>query len=190
MKSSIEISDRRAADAFVSQRQREIVQTLIGEELTLGALSRMTGLRLALLHYHVAKLIGLGLVEVVREQPRAGSALKFYRATAKAFFVPAELLDEAPGSGLTRRLRDRLDDNLARSLEGISFTHDGINHRAHLVKDATLQSTAVELWLEVGLSSADAAELAGELQALVDRFRARGKETEARHLVHLAAVRL
>lgn len=190
MKDLVIIDGQAAAAAFASPQQRGIIQTLIGAELTLGALSRAIRLPLNLLHYHVAKCVSLGLVEVVGEEQRAGRAMKRYRATASTFFVPAELVAELPGSAYTRQLRDRLDWNLARSLKGIAFTHDGQRPRGHLVKESPEQSAALELWLDAGLSGADADELAAEMQALMDRFRARANETEPRHLVHLALVKL
>jgi hypothetical protein len=116
--------------------------------------------------------------------------MKRYRATAATFFVPAELVAELPGSAFTRQLRERLDRNLARSLKGINFTHDGQRPRGQLVRESPEPSAALELWLDAGLSGADADELAAEMQALIDRFRARGNETEPRHLVHLALVKL
>jgi hypothetical protein len=189
MQKLIVISKPSAAAVFASARQRKIVQTLISEELTLGALSRATQTPLNLLLYHVAKCIGLGLIEIVRHQRRAGRAVKYYRATAKTFFVPAELIAEMPGTGLTEQLRMSLDRCLSNSLEGINFTHDGRTPRAHLVKDS-LKSIPIELWLDVGLGSADAEQLAVELQSVVDRFRARGNKRQPRHLVHLAAVRV
>lgn len=190
MQDQLVIGNPQAATAFASPRQRKIIQTLMAEEMTLGDLSRSLQLPLNLLHYHVGKAMALGLIAVVREQRRAGRTIKYYRATAGSFFLPAELIVEMPGTGFTQQLRDMLDQNLARSLRGIDFTHDGRSPRANLVKDPTDQAAAVELWLDIGLSRADADELAATLQAVIDRFRARGNDKEPRYLVHLAAVRI
>jgi predicted ArsR family transcriptional regulator len=190
MQDRVIISDQQSAAAFASSRQRKIIQTLMADEMTLGELSRSLQLPLNLLHYHVTKAMALGLIAVVREQRRAGRTIKHYRATACSFFLPAELIVEMPGTGFTEQLRDMLDQNLARSLRGIDFTHDGRSPRAHLVKDPTDQAAAVELWLDAGLSRADADELAATLQAVIDQFRARGNDKEPRYLVHLAMVRV
>ena len=190
MQSLIIISDYAAAAVFSSARQRLIVQTLIGKELTLSALARANRTSLSLLHYHVSKCTELGLIEIAREQSRAGRALKFYRATAKTVFVPAELIVGMPGTGLTQKLRESLDQNLTRSLQGINFTHDGRRPRVDLVRDQSEQMAAIELWLDVGLDSTTAAELAADLQAVANRFRARGNEQSQRHLVHLAMVKV
>ena len=190
MQEHIIIAKPAAAAVFASARQRAIVQTLMGSELALSELARATETPLNLLHYHVSKCVALGLIEVVREKGRAGRSVKYYRATARVFFVPAELIVETPGTAFTYKLRELLDQNLAKSLQGISFSHDGHRPRADLIKDQNAQSGAVELWLDVGLSSADAAELAEELQSVIDRFRVRGNDGAPRYLVHLAAVKV
>ncbi len=184
------IKEPLAAKVFASVRQRKIVQILMAGEKSMSELALATEMQLSLLHYHVSHCEQLGLIEIVREQRRAGRAIKYYRASAKSFFIPADLIVELPGTALTLKLRELLDQSLARSLQGVNFRHDGQRPRADLVTDPDLQTGAVELWLDVGLTSAHAAELAKELQALVDRFRARADETAPRHLVHLAAVKI
>jgi Helix-turn-helix domain len=190
MQDVILIENHAAAAVFASARQRDIVQRLIGEEQTLTALARAIQTPLSLVHYHVSKCISLGLIEVIREQRRAGRSVKCYRARAKTFFVPAELLLDMPGTGLTQKLRESLDQSLARSLQGINFTHDGCGPRMQLVRDPSPHAAAIELWLEVGLDRVAAAELVAELKAVVDRFRLRDTEKGARYLLHLAAVKI
>ncbi|WAC24078.1 hypothetical protein [Blastomonas sp. SL216] len=153
-------------------------------------LASATELPLSLLHYHVSQCMRLGLVEITREQPRSGRAVKFYRAVAKSFFVAADLIDEMPGTAFTRKLRNLLDQNLNRSLQGICFKHDGVRPRAELVTDPDQQKDAVELWLDVGLTRADAARLRQELKALMDRYRACESAASPRYLLHVAAVKL
>lgn len=189
MRDLLTISDRNRAAVFASPLQGKIVQTLIGEELTLSALGRVTQTPLSLLHYHLSKCLALGLVEIAREQPRAGRAIKYYRATAKTFFVPSDLLARLPGAEMTRQLREALDRNQASSVEGVNFTHDGLNPFAFLVKDPASRTTAIELWLDIGLGSADIVELIKDLEAVLNRYRARGNEGLPRHLVHLAMAR-
>lgn len=189
MQDVITITNPKAAAVFATSLPARIVQTLIGETLSLAALANMTQTPLSLLHYHVKKCVSLGLIEVVREQRRAGRAVKHYRAKARTFFVPLDLMAHLPGTEMTRQLRAALDRNQARSVEGVNFTHDGQRPCAFLVKDRTSQATAIELWLDIGLRSADAQELINDLKALLDRYRARGVDNEPRHLVHLAVAR-
>ncbi len=60
-------------------------------EQTLSEAGQELGLKLPQLAYHVDKFIKLGLLEVVREVPRKGRAVKVYRSTAAEFFVPFHL---------------------------------------------------------------------------------------------------
>lgn len=190
MREVITIRDRAAAAVFETALQAKIVQTLIGAEMTLAGLARVVQTPLNLLHYHVLKCVGLGLVEIVREKPRAGRAVKHYRATAKTFFIPAELIAKKPDTEMGRKLREALDRHQAKTVKGINFTHDGLNPRVQLVKDPAVRAPAIELWLDIGLSRTDASDLIKDLQAVMDRYRVRGREGEPRYLVHLAAAKV
>lgn len=184
------ISSTDAAAIFASARQRLIVQLLINAELSLGALAQATQMPMSLLHYHVSKCLAAGLIQVIREQRRAGRAIKYYRATAKSFFVPTGYIATLPGTGLAQQLRDSLEQNLAQTLSGVEFTHDGQSPLTYLRKEVARRGVAVELWLDIGLSSADSEELFATLQSVADRFRARASGSDPRYLVHLAAVKM
>lgn len=190
MRAEMQIAGRAAAAAFASPRQRTIIQTLMAGEMSMSELVAAMQMPLSLLHYHVSQCRRLGLIEITREEPRSGRAVKYYRAAATSFFVPAELIDELPGAAFTRQLRDLLDQNLNRSLQGICFRHDGIRPRADLIIDPEQQKDAIELWLDVGLTVADATRLKSELQAVMDRFRACDHGASPRYLLHVAAVKL
>jgi hypothetical protein len=190
MQDRMTITDRAAAAVFAAPMQGKIVQTLIGEAMTMVALARITQMPLNLLHYHVAKYVRLGLIDVEHVTPRAGRPVKHYRATAKTFFVPSGLLAKLPGAELTRQLREALDRNQARSVEGVNFTHDGRRPCIFLVKDPASQATAIELWLDLGLTRADSAALIADLRDVVERYRGRNTDDAPRYLVHLAAARV
>jgi hypothetical protein len=183
---TIDIVDPRAAAVFAAPRQRRMLLSLVHEELSLTQLSRLTATPLNLLHHHIRKFMQLGLVRIARQQDRAGAPIKYYRATARAFFVPAEFIDAEPGVGLTWQLRDLLARSLARALRGVVYSHDGKAPRMRLVRDADARTTDMELWANLQLSEADAATLADELRALLHRFEARSRKTRRRYLVHAA----
>lgn len=189
MREQMTVHEPAAALALASPVQGRIIMGLAAQALTLSALSRQLGMSLSLLHYHVNKHIAMGLIEVVREEPRAGRNLKVYRATAKTFFVPAKLLNRLPGSDLAMKLREALDRRQTASVRGVNFGCDGEHVRVQLVRSPESQATAIELWLDVRLTRADAACLVQEMHALMDRFRALDKPREPRYLVQLAAVR-
>lgn len=60
---------------------------------TVSGAARRLGLPLGRVHYWVHKAEGLGLLRVTHQQQRAGRPIRFYLTAARAFFVPAHLLD-------------------------------------------------------------------------------------------------
>jgi len=181
-----EIAEPAAAAVFANPRQRKIVLALIAHERSLTELSRLTETPLNLLHHHMSKFLRLGLVRIARRQPRPGAPIKFYRATAKSFFVPAELAPATPDDALSGRLRTSLDRGLARGLKGRLYSHDGAGPRMRVVRDKGCRTTVAEFWLELRLRHADAEALAAEFQALLERFRQRSQDTGQPYIVHAA----
>jgi len=186
LRETARIADSRAAAVFSVPRQRKILLSLVDEERSLSQLARLTETPLNLLHHHIQRFLRLGLVRISRSEARAGAPIKYYRATARAFFVPAELMRAEPHAGLHSQLRDRLARSLARTLQGAIYTHDGNGPRMRLVREASAPIAATELWLELRLSDADAATLAADLRALLRRFESRSGRTRRRYLVHAA----
>jgi hypothetical protein len=180
------IRDPRAAAVFAAPRQRKLLLAVIEEARSLGELGRLTGTPLNLLHHHMGKFLRLGLVKIAREEARAGAPIKYYRATARSFFVPAELIKAEPGAGLHGQLRELLARSLSRTLQGVVYSHDGKGARMRLVKDADPRTAPTELWMDLHLNQADAAALAGELRAVLQRFEARSNKRSRRYLIHAA----
>jgi len=186
VRETVRIVDPRTAAVFSAPRQRKIVLSLVDDERSLSQLARLTETPLNLMHHHIRKFLQLGLVRISRAEARAGAPIKYYRATARAFFVPAELIPAQPDAALTSQLRDLLARSLARTIRGAVYTHDGRGPRMHLVRDAAPRLVATELWLELRLSEVDAATLAAELRALLHRFEERSGKTGRRCLIHAA----
>jgi hypothetical protein len=131
---------------------------------------------LNLLHHHLRKLVFLGLVRIEREEARPGAPVKFYRATARSFFVSAELMKQVPGASQHVELRESLARSLALSLQGVVFFHDGQGPRMRLVREPARRATVGEIRLELHLSEAAASELEQETgRSSTASSRARGK---------------
>jgi hypothetical protein len=190
MNDQMAITSAAAASMFATARQRRIVEALIAAPLTLSALARQVQLPLSLAHYHIGRLLALQLISIVREDRRAGRPVKHYRAVARSFLVPAELLDELPGAGLNQLMRSALDHHLARTVTGIAFSHNGQYPQMQLIRNDAEPASALELWLDTGLSRADADQLLIDLRAVIDHYRTRTNPAEPRHLLHVAAVKL
>lgn len=190
MRDQATITSAAAAAVFATPAQCRIMHCLMAEPLTLAALGRAVQMPLNLLHYHIGRYLALGLVVIDHEAPRAGRAQKVYRATARAFFVPVELLPELPGAEFTRQLRDALDHRHWQSVSGITISHDGQHPHVMLEKHPGDMAQAIEIWLDMGLAAADARALLADLRAVADKYRQRADETKPRYLINLAAVRL
>ena len=186
MRETLTISDAAAARVLAAPRQRRLLLLLVDEARSLSELSRLTHAGLSLLHHHVQTFLRLGLVRVEREERRAGAPMKLYRATARQFFVPAELWRAEAADGLRVQLQRSLAQSLAASLRGALYFHDGQGPRMRLVQDSSHRGAVMELWLQLELSDTAAAALADELRALVHRYRSGGRKTQRRYLFHVA----
>ncbi len=108
------VTDPEAANLLSDPAQLELLEPFFQGEVVLGELAKVLGLKLNTLLYRVNKLIDLGLVEVVREEPRRGKPVKIYRAAARAFFVPFESTTSV---------------NLGELLRGMTFGGEKLFHR-------------------------------------------------------------
>lgn len=77
-----------AAEALVHRAQRDMLAPFIGRERSLSEAAGEVGISLSGMAYHVQRFLRLGLLEVVREVARKGRAVKIYRASSDAFFIP------------------------------------------------------------------------------------------------------
>jgi hypothetical protein len=185
MHERLDIGTSAAAAAFAGERSRAVLLALAAQEQSLRQLAARTGMRLNLLHYHVARLQALGLIEIVRSEKRPGRPVKIYRSVARAFFVPARLVGGEVGDKLSAELRQRLASARARSAEGaLYFVDDDGGPRMRLIGDERADGT--ELWSLLHLSRTDAAELAAEMKSLLGRYRSLEPAAGRPYLVHAA----
>jgi DNA-binding transcriptional ArsR family regulator len=185
-----DVNDPKVAAIFASPQAGRIVQSLIDQPMSLSDLADVTNMAMSLLHYHIAKCVKLGLVEVVATQPRAGRGVKLYQAVARNFFVPSDLLPRMPGGAMHERLRTALEQSQARSIMGVHYCSEDGHPRILLVRDPDIKSQALELWLDIGLSEADRHVLFQDLQALMARYRDRATDDAQHCLVHVAVARI
>jgi hypothetical protein len=185
MLDQIRIDVPAAAAVFRSARQRSILLGLVEAERSLSELSKLTGTRLNLLHHHVQRLLRLGLVKLTRTERRAGAPIKRYRAVARSFFVPAELMGDPRGE-LTSELRERMERSLASSVRGALYSHTDAGPRMRLVPESDRRVEAAELWLQLRLTHDDAAALSRRLRAVLHQFHKPARRGQRSYLVHLA----
>jgi hypothetical protein len=156
-----------------------ILLALIDEDRSLAELGRELDLPLNLLHYHVHRLVKLGLVKIARTERRAGAPIRRYRAAATEIFVPAELMKAPPGAALNPQLRRSIEANHIRTFKGALYEK---GPRMRLVQRPGIP--ALELWLRMHPS--DAASFSSDLRELCARYEWRPGQQRRHWLFHAA----
>jgi DNA-binding transcriptional ArsR family regulator len=156
----------------------------VGSERTLSDVASTSGLGLSLLHHHVMRLLAFGLVEVVREEPRAGRPVRYYRATHDAFFVPSDLASGSFSEPLQKEMRRALE-NVTDQSSGILIDLDDEGRPRVRPVGEDGPSHPWEMWRILKLDRKAAADFGLELKALVRRFSMESKEKET-FLLHVA----
>lgn len=82
------ITDSTQARLMVHPEFSPLIDALIGQELSISALAQQAKLPLDTVHYRVKKLLKAGLLREVRQEKRAGRAIRIYSAVADSFFIP------------------------------------------------------------------------------------------------------
>lgn len=163
---------------------------------TISGAAQHLGLPLGRVHYWVRKAEALGLLEVAREQKRAGRPQRHYLTTARTFFVPTYLLNI--GRHIDRELAayrhylhsvERVQpDLLGDGPLTVSFGQQGasLNFGQQGWSGEALHIRAGNLHL----LPEDARELKQELSAVFARYYARHSSAPQaeRYLVHVGVV--
>ena len=88
MKTTLLIENQTAADFLTHADQRRWLAPFFQQALSMSEAASDLGVPLNTLHYHVKKMLDLGLLEVTKEEVVSGHATKRYRTTSKEFVVP------------------------------------------------------------------------------------------------------
>jgi hypothetical protein len=187
MKAELYVTSAKAAAAFSTARQRNLVLQLVNRERSLKELADLSRISISLLHYHVGRLQALGLLEVVRYKARSGRPMKIFRSVARVFFVPAHLMSQSPEDELYAELRACADRN-RRGAKGDGMLYFVDEHgapRAQKIRSKAATPWA-EFWLAISLSNADAQSLAKEMKLLLSRYERRDAARTRAYVVHCA----
>lgn len=124
MKESVEIRNAEVARILTDLTQARLLEPFFDDDITLSDAAKKLNIKLTTLLYHVTKFIRLGLLEVSKEESRKGKAIKYYRTTAKAFFVPFDLTPSLSLKHLLTHLDQPSDEifnrEMARTLQDMS----------------------------------------------------------------------
>lgn len=184
------VTDPRTAAVFSDPLRRHLVLLFARSERSLAEVASTTGLGLKRLHYHVTALRKRGLIKVTRTQRRAGRPIKFYRAIADSFLVPAGISPFPPHARLHAELRESIAMLRDQSLEGTLYDvgEDGGPRMQSVQGPAHGPAACAEHWRVLHLSRADAARLAKDIGTLLADFATSRSGAGRPHLVHFAVV--
>lgn len=91
--STLTVTDAETARVLIDPAQLRYIAPFIGRERTVKEVADETNSTLSTTYRRVRRYLGLGILEVVREQKRKGKALKVYRAVADEFYIPNNVTD-------------------------------------------------------------------------------------------------
>ena len=184
-----------AVDLLLNVQAARHLGPFMRYEQSLGSAAAELGRRPISVAYWVGRLMRAGLLVVVREQPRAGKAIPYYRAAANEFQVPYDAMPPGTTEEFLNGARKVMVAEFASSVERAARNHftDGISVTGHAEGGMSINfiepkgggtSPATEWWGNVSLTKAEANDLQLEMEALVRRFnteqRGRGR---SRYLV-------
>lgn len=84
------VREPEAAQALTDPKTLHQLAPFLGRACSVSAAAEELGLKPNSMLAKVRRFVRLGLLRVVREQPRKGRAIKLYRTRADCFFVPFE----------------------------------------------------------------------------------------------------
>jgi hypothetical protein len=203
-RATLEINDPRAAAYLASPRHAAYLYPFIGRERGAQEVAREYNLGLDALLYQIRRLRTLGLLEVVHEVKRGGRALKRYRASADALFVPfnattavtleamvqawSESLQDVYLKGFAAALRAEHDTwgvRISRDPGGLLLIAPATSPDAPYNYFAPDAPSVLEGWFsDLRLSDADAKTFQLELFGLYVRYL--GRAGEQRYLLRVA----
>jgi hypothetical protein len=193
-----------AADLLSDPLKATFLYPFIGKERTASDVAREYGWTLGKTLYQIKRLVKLELLRVTRLEPRDGSSLKYYRATADAFYVPFEATNQASLEDLLNRWSLSLQPLFVRSFVhalsahgphwGVRISRDptgrlNIMPAAEEGRDweysAAHSPVVLEGWYtDLRLDLADAKALQHELIALYIKYF--GREGAQRYIIRVA----
>ena len=122
------VHDPEAAAILTSLDEMRFLAPFLARDRTVAAVALETGEKANTVFVRVRRFLRLGLLRVVSERPRAGRAVKVYRSSADAYFVPKALAGSVEGSG--ERWMDYWDRLFARALSD-AFSEDPLGVRIY-----------------------------------------------------------
>lgn len=197
------VDDPEVAPRLLAPKTLHFLSPFVGRALSLSEAAGELNVSLPRLHYQVGTLRALGVLDLAGSARRSGRAVKLYRATADAFFVPFRAMDSetvevalAKGDEPWRSLYFHSLAQLAYELGGpwgvrLERDEQGLI-TARVVPhagpfdpdDGQLPAALLGGWVsDLYLDFADAKALRRELAAVLERYQ--GRRGAGRYLAQL-----
>ena len=197
---TLTITNPQAAQALLDPVSTRFLKPFMACESTMKDAANTLGVRMNVMFYWINRLCVLGLLRVVRTEKRSGRAIRYYRWSADAFFVPFA------GTGATtpEEMRTKIELNahkrLTRALvaaspsvgvlihcgpcERLTFDFNHTPNPASNRKNDPVAPAVVDEWYPLELDFQSAKRFQSELHDLLERYQnVRGGQ---QYLVRLA----
>ncbi|MEO7003037.1 MAG: helix-turn-helix domain-containing protein [Ktedonobacterales bacterium] len=138
-----------------------ILDTLITRALTVTQLGKQLGESPAKLHYHVRELERLGMVRLVATREKEGILEKYFRAVARNYRAPANLLQTVPRDDFIATVSETISRLSQGFLRALTTTQDSEQHPDMLLFGGST------LWLKPG----ELTVLMDQVQHLLDPYK-------------------
>ncbi|WP_052351956.1 helix-turn-helix domain-containing protein [Deinococcus pimensis] len=110
------LDEPEAARALVDPTVRMYLTPFVWRERRVSDVARELGVTTNAVLYRVRQFLRLGLLDITREEPRAGRAVRWYRSTSRGFFVPFSATDAGTVEELYETTLDGARSALMQSL--------------------------------------------------------------------------
>ncbi len=170
-----------AVDLLLNMQAAKHLAPFMRSEQSLGLAAAELDRRPSSVAYWVRRFCQAGLLNVAREEPRAGKAIPFYRAAADEFQVPFDAMPSGARDQFLHGARKMMVGEFATATERAMRTYyaDGLSIKGHAQRGMSISfieptdgrsSPVTEWWGKVLLTKTEATELQHEMEALVERY--------------------
>lgn len=194
------LNSAEAAEFFVRPGSFRHLEPFMQSECTLSEAGKRLGLSNSHMSYWLNKLLGLGLIELVRIERRGRHRVPLYRAVAHKFTVPLDKLPVESDEQILQSLNKGFEEAAWRAVMRLIRQHDQVwNMEYHLVDGKARLELAPhsnpkgEIPMVIAFGSihlsADMAQAArNDLRSLMDHYNQNQVPTGKRYLFQVVMV--
>jgi hypothetical protein len=190
------VGTAEAARALTQGRAASFLRPFVFGDRSVAQAARTLDEPIQRVHYWVTRLVALGLLDHVRTVPRAGRPIRYYRAVAESYVLPADLLPEdlfarseaERSAGMRRAIETAAPELVHGAGVRVSFTAGGdVNVDRILDRAPFAANASLYTWMTLALTPAGAQDLRHDLWELLQRYKAAsGSGASHPYVIHVA----